>query len=82
MRRMMLIDASWPSKSEAAVTKRTLLVSLNSVIFFDSDRSVMIVSGAVARALRFWLHRFVSNWFAQGSIVAVQRLTYVYVNVN
>ena len=23
MRRMMLIDASWPSKSEAAVTKRT-----------------------------------------------------------
>ncbi len=24
MRRMMLIDASWPSNSDAAVTKRTL----------------------------------------------------------
>ncbi len=28
MRRMMLIDASWPSKSEAAVTKRTLFCGL------------------------------------------------------
>ena len=28
MRRMMLIDASWPSNSDAAVTKRTLLTGL------------------------------------------------------
>ncbi len=28
IRRMMLIDASWPSNSEAAVTKRTLCTGL------------------------------------------------------
>jgi hypothetical protein len=28
MRRMMLIEASWPSNSEAAVTKRTLCFGL------------------------------------------------------
>ena len=28
MRRMMLIEASWPSNSEAAVTKRTLCLGL------------------------------------------------------
>jgi hypothetical protein len=28
MRRMMLIEASWPSNSEGAVTKRTLFLGL------------------------------------------------------
>ena len=28
MRRMMLMEASWPSKSAAAVTKRTLFLGL------------------------------------------------------
>jgi hypothetical protein len=31
MRRMMLIEASWPSNSDAAVTKRILFFGLYSV---------------------------------------------------
>jgi len=45
MRRMMLIEASWPSNSDAAVTKRTLLAGLYSVSLFDAERSVITVSG-------------------------------------
>src|SRR5256885_587961 len=42
MRRMMLIAASWPSNSDAAVTKRTLLVGRYSASALNSaDRSVM-----------------------------------------
>ena len=33
MRRMILIEASWPSNREAAVTKRTLLLGLYQVAF-------------------------------------------------
>src|SRR5471032_1138877 len=45
MRRMMLIEASWPSNSEAAVTKRTLLVSLGcsgASAIFGAERSFMV----------------------------------------
>src|SRR5437867_2468025 len=42
MRRMMLMAASWPSNSDAAVTKRTLLVGRYSVrAFCSAERSVM-----------------------------------------
>src|SRR5258705_128855 len=42
MRRMMLMAASWPSKSEAAVTKRTLFVGRYSARALNSaERSVM-----------------------------------------
>jgi hypothetical protein len=50
MRRMMLIEASWPSNSEAAVTKRTLLASfgcLGNVQFGGGVRSFMLI-------LAFW----------------------------
>src|SRR6266853_1063278 len=40
MRRMMLMAASWPSKSEAAVTKRILFLALYSVCR-EALRSVM-----------------------------------------
>ncbi len=43
---MMLIDASWPSNSEAAVTNRTLWVIRYSASFLASDRSVMRASPA------------------------------------
>ncbi len=41
MRRMMLIDASWPSNSEAAVTNRTLFTGLWTSGFWAIDRSVI-----------------------------------------
>src|SRR5689334_2156927 len=42
MRRMMLIAASWPSNSDAAVTKRTLLDGRYSArALYSADRSVM-----------------------------------------
>src|SRR5439155_15108864 len=42
MRRMMLIAASWPSNSDAAVTKRTLLVGRYSArALCSAERSVM-----------------------------------------
>src|SRR5438876_3876295 len=45
MRRMMLIAASWPSNSAAAVTKRTLLVGRYSARALNSaDRSVIAIS--------------------------------------
>ena len=52
MRRMMLIDASWPSNSDAAVTKRTLLTRL-----VDERRTARIVHGALLRAGGAWRRR-------------------------
>src|SRR5262245_27521947 len=47
MRRMMLIAASWPSNSDAAVTKRTLLVGRYSArALCSADRSVTAFSSA------------------------------------
>src|SRR5689334_12756414 len=44
MRRMMLIAASWPSNSEAAVTKRTLWVGRYCArALYSAERSVMVV---------------------------------------
>jgi hypothetical protein len=43
MRRMMLIDASCPSNSEAAVTKRSLCLGLYGRSFLAIERSVMSV---------------------------------------
>src|SRR5262249_51354766 len=59
MRRMMFMAASWPSKSDAAVTKRTLFVGRYSARALNSaDRSVMEASfdlecrqGGVARGI-------------------------------
>src|SRR6185369_13233966 len=62
MRRMMLMAASWPSKSEAAVTKRTLFVGRYSASALHSaERSVIrgscssfdddLVQGGVARRI-------------------------------
>jgi len=49
---MMLIAASWPSNSEAAVTKRTLWVGRYSArALYSADRSVMSVVSAM-RACR------------------------------
>ena len=41
IRRMMLIDASWPSNRLAAVTKRTLLTGLKTSGLDVAERSFM-----------------------------------------
>src|SRR5919204_2466025 len=52
MRRMMLIAASWPSNSEAAVTKRTLFVGRYSAsALYSAERSVTVVSGCLGLGL-------------------------------
>src|ERR1700693_1155591 len=51
MRRMMLMAASWPSKSDAAVTKRILFFVLYSVCR-EALRSVMAAQG-----VRIWLEK-------------------------
>src|SRR5688572_4732869 len=79
MRRMMLIAASWPSNSDAAVTKRTLWVgrysarALNSAdrsvmrwLLFDVDRDQRRVARRIAQlqALESVLHRLCDHQVA------------------
>src|SRR5438105_1436559 len=52
MRRMMLIAASWPSKSAAAVTKRTLFVARYGASFLRTERSVICAPGLAKPAAR------------------------------
>src|SRR5213592_4564561 len=74
MRRMMLIAASWPSNSAAAVTKRTLLVGRYSASALNSaDRSVMGFS--VARTLEASSHGIdVQRWQSACSFWALAHI--------
>ena len=77
----MLIDASWPSNSDAAVTKRTRFSRL-----VDERRAARVVHGGLLRAAARSADRArVAKRKAYPSIRGLDRaqtLHYVYVNVN
>src|SRR5438477_12685215 len=77
MRRMMLIAASWPSNSEAAVTNRTLLVGRYSAsALYSAERSVTGVSGCL-RWERSLFDAHVRQLRAAGRVAQLQRFEHL-----
>src|SRR5450631_1070482 len=77
MRRMMLIDASWPSNRLAAVTKRILCCGLTTGGFFAIETSFTRLSWGL---IRLFCARAGGVAYSLGC--RANTLHYVYVNVN